>query len=164
MAGMVDKPDGYTELLKVFGNPLGFVNDKPAWEASVLETRPLPRPLLYAYAPALITRIRAHKLIVDHLVDCLMACLHAGVPPDRLHYGGCYCWRPKRTNSHELSVHTWGVAVDLEPAANPQGKPWAWDGIMLHPSIKRVFLDAGWTWGNDFPTPDPQHWQFSSGY
>ena len=160
---MIDKPHGLAALTTTFGDPLAYVNNKGEWERRVLATRNLVKPLRYAYGAVAVDRVRAHLWVVGHLADTLMLCLIDGVPVERLHYGGCYSWRPKRTNS-ELSTHTWGIAVDLEPAANPMGKPWVDDGAMLHPTIVKVFLDMGWTWGNDFPTHDVMHWQWVSGY
>lgn len=138
------------------------MNDKAAWEAAILVLRPLPRPLLYAYGPQQVTRIRAHRLVADQLVASLMACLDAGVPLSRLVYGGCYVWRAKRGNPRQLSTHTWGIAVDLDPANNPMGRRWRNHGAMLDERIVTTFLAHGWTWGDSFN--DPQHFQCCSGY
>jgi len=97
------------------------------------------------------------------LVATFQACLVAGVPLQRMKYGGCYQWRPKWMAA-QLSLHTWGIAVDLEPAENPLGEPWADDGRRLHPAIIDTFKKRGWFWGGEFEkTLDPQHFQWAAG-
>src|SRR5215469_13894828 len=110
------RPNGLNAVIATFGDPRPFVDSKDQWEQQSLILVPLGNSLIYAYDPTLkVARVRAHRLIAQHLADTLDACLTAGVPTSRLKYGGCYVWRPKRTAA-ELSLHTWGIAVDLEPA------------------------------------------------
>lgn len=155
-------PNGLAAIRATFGDPLEFLNDKATWERTRLVTRQLVTPLAYAYGPAAVTRIRAHNLIANELVAALEACLAAGVPRERLKYGGCYVWRAKRGAASRLSLHTWGVAVDLEPAENPFGSRWADDGRMLDARIVTTFTGRGWRWGDDFR--DPMHFQWATGY
>jgi hypothetical protein len=119
--------------------------------------------LLYAYDQFTeIRRVRAHFLLADELVAALMECLEAGVPRHRLKYGGCYTWRAIRGRT-VLSTHTWGIAVDLEPAENPLGMPYI-RGKMLDKRVVDIFRDRGWHWGGDFTRPDCQHFQWATGY
>ena len=105
------RPEGLQEVISAFGDPRPFVNTKAIWEERALEMMPLAVPLIYAYdASQSVRRVRAHRLMVEHLVATLQACLAAGVPLQRMKYGGCYQWRPKRTAA-QLSLHTWGIAV-----------------------------------------------------
>jgi hypothetical protein len=159
------RPNGSQQVITTFGDPRSYVNDKTQWEQQALLTRPLPRSLIYAYdTTQKITRVRAHRLLADHLVATLEECLNRGVPLQRLKYGGCYQWREKRTVAGELSLHTWGIAVDLDPAENPLGQPWANDGRRLDPKVIQAFKDLGWFWGGDFQhTKDPQHFQWATG-
>ncbi len=157
-------PHGLQAIRDVFGDPRPFLNDKAAWERSVLATRPLRTALPYAYdEDGVVTRVRAHRLIVDELVDALTECRDAGVPAARLVYGGCYVWRAQRGGTR-LSTHTWGIAVDLDPGRNPQGTRWRDDGVMLDRRIIATFVRRGWKHGDEFSTPDPQHFQWATGY
>lgn len=160
-----ERPHGASQVRELFGDPLPFVERKDQWEQQILVMRALPRSLIYAYGTSQrITRVRAHRSIVDHLAETLDTCLSRGVPVHRMKYGGCYVWRGKRTASGELSLHTWGIAVDLEPAENPLDEAWVDDGIRLDPRIVEVFKERGWFWGNDFNgTKDPQHFQWATG-
>ena len=76
-------------------------------------------------------------------------------------FGGCYNYRKKRGNDIKLSTHSWGIAIDLNPATNRMGTP----GDM-HPDIVEIFRKAGFKWGGDWPRggKDPMHFQFCTGY
>jgi len=156
-------PHGLSAILSTYGNPFAYVDDKAAWESQVLVTRPLRYRLPYAYrADVEIGQIRAHRLIVDVLVELLAKAVETGVPRDRLSYGGCYCWRPIR-GGRTLSTHTWGMAVDLDPLRNPLGEPHRPDtGLPL--AVVELFTAAGWTWGGAWSRPDAQHFQAAGGY
>lgn len=160
---MILAPHGREGIVAAFGDPLPFVTQKPRWEADILQVFPLPFAIPYAYGPTTVSVIRAHRLVGASIVAGLRGARARGVPAERLVYGGCYCWRPKRGGT-DLSVHTWGIAIDLDPGKNPQGKLWVDDGVMLDPRIVEVFRDLGYCWGNGFGTPDPQHLQFAFGY
>ena len=69
-------------------------------------------------------------------------------------YAGCYA--PRRIQpSGQLSLHAWGVAIDLNAAANP------WLGRSRQdPRLVRTMLRHGFSWGGDWPTrPDPMHFE-----
>lgn len=157
-------PHGLPALLQAYGNPFDFVNDKPAWESKILLTRPLRYPLPYAYGPATVTQIRAHRQVVDRFVEVLAKCVEAGVDPQRIAYGGCYCWRPKRGGSVQLSVHTWGAAMDLDPAHNPMGIPWDGGDRMLQARVVEIAESFGLLWGGRWARPDSMHVQLVDGY
>jgi hypothetical protein len=70
-------------------------------------------------------------------------------------YAGCYAPRRIRPGG-ALSLHAWGLAVDLNARANPFGGRSRQDRRLV-----RVMERHGFTWGGDFPTtPDPMHFEF----
>ena len=70
-------------------------------------------------------------------------------------YAGCYAPRRIRPGG-ALSLHAWGLAVDLNARANPFGGRSRQDRRLL-----RVMERHGFTWGGGFPTaPDPMHFEF----
>ncbi len=75
-------------------------------------------------------------------------------------FGGCFAYRPQRTGS-KLSTHSWGIAIDLNPATNQQGS----DGNM-DPKLVEIFRCARFQWGGDWKgkARDPMHFQFCTGY
>lgn len=82
---------------------------------------------------------------------------------------GCFAPRAKRSNS-DLSLHSWGVAVDINPDTNPPLR------IRTAADLERrkrdipdewveAFKSIGWTWGGDFRSfYDPMHFQWATGY
>ena len=156
-------PHGLPAICRAYGTPFNYVDDKPAWEAQILQTVKLSRLLPYAYGPAEVTRIRGHNLVVGEIADALMECLDKGVPPERLAYGGIYCWRAQRGHT-QLSTHTWGIAIDIDPANNPLGKAWDGGERMMHPSVIDVFRRRGFVWGGEWGRPDAQHFKAAAGY
>jgi hypothetical protein len=82
---------------------------------------------------------------------------------------GCFAPRPKRVNG-DLSVHSWGLAVDINPDANPlaaQPGPVAAVGQLgrdIPDAWVQAFEDVGFVWGGRFHRPDPMHFQWVRGY
>jgi hypothetical protein len=68
-------------------------------------------------------------------------------------YDGCTNIRKMRT-SNSMSLHSWGVAVDINAALNPMGQP-----SVQPPELVKCFTDAGFDWGGTWHTPDPMHFQ-----
>lgn len=69
--------------------------------------------------------------------------------------GGCYVPRHKSWNSKRgLSLHSWGIAVDLNPKLYPYGSK-------QRPSAALIlaFEKHGFRWGGDWRTPDPMHFE-----
>lgn len=156
-------PHGLPAIINTFGNPYLYADRKPAWEEKILKTVPLKTALPYAYGPTEVYRIRGHHLVVDAIADALMECVDKGVPKERLAYGGIYCWRAQRGHA-VLSTHTWGIAIDIDPANNPLGKAWDGGDKMLHPTIIEVFKRRGAIWGGEWGRPDCQHAQWAAGF
>lgn len=110
--------------------------------------------------PALPRPLRVNRDIASPLREALDACLALG-DGYRIVQAGCHAVRAKRGNSAHLSVHAWGLAVDLNADANPRGLPMRKD---LPDGWIREFESRGWVWGGRFPTPDPMHFQVVRGY
>jgi hypothetical protein len=94
---------------------------------------------------------------------------------EALSYGsGMYnCRKMKRadgTESPNWSVHAWGVAIDTNTAANPQGQPY-WNGYGHNGQWFGFYIPNMWTtgpaqfyWGAYFPSIDVMHFQWATGY
>jgi hypothetical protein len=72
-------------------------------------------------------------------------------------YAGCYASRRIQPRG-QLSLHAWGVAIDLNASANPfMGRS------RQDPQLVRTMERHGFTWGGDWPTrPDPMHFELRS--
>lgn len=74
---------------------------------------------------------------------------------------GCWNVRYKRSAAKQVSVHAYGLAVDINADRNPMKSPIETD---MPPLFVDCFTRDGFTWGGTFPTPDPMHFQLCSGY
>jgi hypothetical protein len=74
---------------------------------------------------------------------------------DPADYAGCYA--PRRIpSSGSLSLHAWGLAVDVNASRNPQGSPPDQDRRLV-----RIMERHGFSWGGRWPTvPDGMHFEY----
>lgn len=68
-------------------------------------------------------------------------------------WDGCFNIRSKRGASSP-SLHSWGVAVDINAAWNRFGQP-----PTMSSDLVRCFTDAGFDWGGTWNKPDGMHFQ-----
>lgn len=69
--------------------------------------------------------------------------------------GGCFNPRTVRGGNGELSRHAWGIAVDINVAANALGGNGHQD-----PRLVAAFARHHFTWGGHWLRPDPQHFEW----
>jgi hypothetical protein len=153
--GWFQPPQGLAQLVERFGRieVAGGRVTTPGWEDAhmiLVHADWLPRGNLYV-----------NKQVWPALASAFEACLalHDGYKIRTL---GCFAPRPKRVNG-DLSTHSWGIAVDLNPDTNPLSL----DGTLrmdIPPSWIAEFEKRGFTSGARFPRPDAMHLQFSTNY
>jgi len=159
------------EALERYYGKIGIGADgrpTPSWEARNLVTIVAPYPMVLAWDTArAVLRLRCHRLVRDSLLR-VFDTIKSRFPTDaaRQHagahlFGGVYEYR-RIGGSARLSVHSFGAAIDIDPARNPRGKAWeAGKGIPL--GIVDAFREQGWEWGGDWTNnPDPMHFQAAS--
>lgn len=158
-------PNGLDQIKATFGDILSYIKDDgtldPRWETDQLASAALPFGMPLSWDPAkIVSNIQCHKKLVALFPEVFAEVQRQGLKNQIRTYGGCFNFRSKRT-SGKLSTHSWGIAIDLNPDTNRQGKPGDMD-----PGIVDVFRQFGFTWGGDWPGPtkDPMHFQFCSGY
>jgi hypothetical protein len=91
---------------------------------------------------------------------------NAGKSQDKIHefgydvYDGSYAVRSIRGGSSP-SMHSYGVAMDWNAAANPQHAPLSKTKFKPDSLIVKAFKDEGWTWGGDWSpgSIDAMHFQ-----
>ena len=162
----MNSPSGLAEITATFGNISQYIRPdgtlSPDWEENNIGLIQLPFPMVLAWDHAVsVTHMRCHKLMMPVFSDVLNQILQQGLDSLVSFFGGCYMYRPERA-SHRLSVHSWGIAIDLDPETNKMGT--AGD---IDPRVVSIFKSAGFTWGGDFlneARKDPMHFQFCSNY
>jgi hypothetical protein len=82
--------------------------------------------------------------------------LSASIKPGQ--YGGCYAPRfIQRDGSKPLSMHAWGLAVDINVADNPVGsRP------NLDPQVVAIMEKWGFRWGGRWSPPDGHHFELAA--
>jgi hypothetical protein len=100
--------------------------------------------------------VSCHRAMLPHLRAALGELARRGLsglvnPAD---FAGCYA--PRRIQPRgQLSLHAWGLAVDLNASRNPFRGASHQD-----PRLVRVMEKHGFTWGGRWPTrPDPMHFE-----
>ncbi len=111
--------------------------------------------------PGGIAKLYVHRDMATPLTEALKAAT-AACPDYKIRTIGCWNPRFKRTNGKELSVHSWGLAVDINADTNPLAATLTTD---LPSAFVQSFKDQGFTWGGEFSgKKDAMHFQWCSGY
>jgi len=133
----------------------GAIVTPRGWEARFMGRAQLP-----GYARA----VYLNRDVIDRAVDLFSRweARRIAAEADRPGSGyvirsvGFFAPRAKRGRPDLLSLHSYGIAFDLNPDRNPMRAPMVTD-------IPAAYLDdaeaCGWYWGGRFPTPDPMHFQ-----
>ena len=124
------------------------------------------------YIPVLPTKIYCNKEMVIPLETAFLNVINLGLQDEVKTFDGCFNIRAIRgeektvenfikTGQIEkamiyMSVHSWGVAIDLNAA---------WNGLGKTPEISEDFVScfkmAGFDWGGDWKRLDGMHFQLN---
>ena len=127
--------------------PDGTIVPDPAWVSANIVRATV----------AILGKVTCHRLMIPQLAGALQDIVNAGLA-DRIHreqYQGCYV--PKLIeDSNSISMHTWGLAVDLNVPTNQRGTHGDMD-----PRVVAIFKSWGFRWGGDYvqSPPDPMHFE-----
>lgn len=158
-------PNGLDNILQTFGNIFDYLRDDGTldqrWESDQLIRTSLPyaMPLSWDLTKR-VANLYTHRKLKDLFPAVFREIELRGLKSQILTFGGCFNFRSKR-GGNKLSVHSWAVAIDLNPETNRMGTP----GDM-NPEIVEIFKAFGFTWGGDWSgkSKDPMHFQFCTGY
>jgi hypothetical protein len=149
-----DGPARPAELKARFGEPTVGLPYSEDWVR--LDPGFLRRHIVTRRVPVL-GAVTCHRRMLPALRSAMAGLQRRGLGRlvDVSEYAGCYA--PRRIQpSGTLSLHAWGLAVDLNAASNPLGGESNQD-----PRLVRALERHGFYWGGDFPTvPDPMHFEF----
>lgn len=114
------------------------------------------------YGGKVVTRSRCHRKVRDSLLRALtmIGQQHGhdrAVMEEAEDYGGIYNFRPKRGAS-SLSLHSWGIAIDLDADDNSFRASWPLQADMPL-EIMEAFAREGWLSAGAFWGYDAMHFQ-----
>lgn len=166
---LVKQPTGLSDINATFGDisdyvtiqPNGSMTLQPRFESKYIATANLPFSIPLAWNEHVeISEIRCHRLLREHFEAVFQKILDQGLRDRIQSYGGCFQFRQKR-NRAELSAHSWGIAIDINPGSNKQGTRGDMDE-----GIVKILKDSGFIWGGEWAGNrcDPMHFQFCKGY
>lgn len=98
-------------------------------------------------------KIYCNKYLVKPLEKAFENLIRTGRVAELKTYNGCFNIR-KKTASNSWSLHSFGLAIDVNSAWNSYGKT-----PTLSAEFVKCFKDAGFDWGGDWKTPDGMHFQ-----
>lgn len=127
----------------------GTVAPDPAWVADNIR---------YGEVPILGT-VRCHKAMLPQLRGALREVVSRGLADKILpeQYAGCYYPRfIGRDPAKGLSLHSWGIAVDLNVPGNQRGTLGDIDR-----DVVAIFKKWGFAWGGDWRWTDPMHFELA---
>jgi hypothetical protein len=103
-------------------------------------------------------RVTCHRLMVPQLRGALAEVEAAGLAGSLHTYDGCYVPRfIERNPDRSISLHTWGIAIDMDASTNYRGIAGTMD-----PKIVEIFKRWGFRWGGDWQYTDPMHFELGA--
>ena len=132
------------------GNADGSIRQDSTWVARNIIGKTVP----------ILGRIRCHKAIFTQLEAALTEIENSGlassIKPGQ--FGGCYVPRfIERDGSQPLSMHAWGLAIDINTLENPKGQR-----PKMDPQIVAIFEKWGFRWGGRWSPPDGHHFELAA--
>jgi len=150
-------PVGYDEVVQTYGDAHAYLNNQMVWEEMVLRYVAVPEGL-FLFAGKPVHTLRCHHLLTTAFGQVINRLAMGGLW--EIEYGGTYAYRLNRNQSRNLSTHSWGIAIDINPSQCPNGS----NPELQDQRIVAAFREVGFTWGGTFKKPDPMHFQMCSGY
>jgi hypothetical protein len=130
--------------------PDGRVVPDPRWVAANIRTEEVP----------ILGRVTCHRVMLPQLRAVLAEVVQRGLA-DKIHpdeYAGCYYPRYIGYDPAKgLSLHSWGIAVDLNVPGNLRGTRGEIDR-----QVVAIFKKWGFAWGGDWAWTDPMHFELAS--
>ena len=101
-------------------------------------------------------RIYCNRDMIAPLTQAFKKLIETGHVKELKTWDGCFNIRNKRGAS-SASLHSWGVAIDVNAAWNGFGKK-----PTLSAGFVKCFTDSGFDWGGVWSKPDSMHFQLKS--
>ena len=129
--------------------PDGTVIPEKSWVDEYIRTEEVP----------ILGTVTCNKGMLPQLRGALTEIVQLGladeINPDE--YAGCYYPRYiNRSPEYGLSLHSWGIAVDLNVPGNQRGTVGEMDRTVV-----TIFKKWGFAWGGDWSYTDPMHFEMA---
>jgi len=161
------------EALRKYGIPFDALttpsNEKTLFERLFMTLWDIPQDI-NSKIKTLPNRVYCNKDMVEPLTNAFKNIIERNLQDQLKTWDGCYNPRPIR--GHEkmfnelfsanrfdkaadyISMHSWGVAIDINTAWNQLGKQ-----PTMSKELVSCFKDAGFNWGGDFIRKDGMHFE-----
>lgn len=128
----------------------GTIQMDPGWVRRNIVRAPVP----------IFGEVLCHRLMVGQLRGALQEIKDRGLAHliNTRQYGGC--WSPRHVDFNPrrpLSMHSWGLAIDINVSTNRLGATPTMD-----PRIVQVFERWGFAWGGRWRRPDGMHFELGA--
>ena len=100
-------------------------------------------------------KIYCHRAMIEPLTKAFNNVISRGLVGQIKTWDGCFNRRKKRGGT-SMSLHSWGIAIDINAAWNGFGKI-----PTMSSELVKCFTDAGFDWGGTWSKPDGMHFQLS---
>lgn len=128
--------------------PDGTIEPDARWVRESIVTASVP----------IFGRVTCHRLMIPQLRGALADVQAAGLASSLHSYDGCYVPRfIERNPDHAISLHTWGIAIDMDASTNYRGIRGTMD-----PKVVEIFKRWGFRWGGDWSYTDPMHFELGA--
>lgn len=137
------------ECFKKWGDPLTVFD-----EGNYMVMWDIPTELEIGVIPK---RLYCNKAIIAPLTQAFKNLISRNFVNELKTWDGCFNVRKKRGLSSQ-SLHSWGIAIDVNQAWNQLGKE-----PTLSAGFVKCFTDAGFFWGGNFKSrKDGMHFELES--
>lgn len=106
----------------------------------------------------ILGEVTCHRLMFPQLRGALQEVVDKGlasaIHPDE--YGGCFVPKGIEGSPGAVSLHTWGIAMDLNVPGNLRGTEGEIDRRVV-----AIFKRWGFAWGGDWSWTDPMHFEMA---
>ena len=123
----------------------GRIAPDDGWVESNIRTEPVP----------ILGSVTCHRVMIPQLRAALLEVQRAGLADeiDPSQYAGCFYPR-FIAGTTQLSLHSFGIAVDLNVPGNQRGTVGEMDR-----EVVAIFKKWGFAWGGDWDYTDPMHFE-----
>lgn len=135
------------DCLKKWGDPAD-----PENEVKYMVLWDVPSHLEIGVIPK---KLYCNKAMVGPLMQAFSNLIERGYVKELKTFDGCFNVRKKR-GLKSLSLHSWGIAIDVNAAWNGLGKT-----PTLSAGFVKCFTDCGFDWGGTWKRHDGMHFELN---